>query len=429
MRNYSILSILFLAACGGAVEQRSGSPAPVSSQTPPVASVPSNPMPPSQPPIPPQPRGPYAGAVGTTDVSILYPLPGVGTAADLVAPSALGNHGVLLSRDAFSGATKPIGGDHLDRVRGVESSNYDALRVVGVRFEPLSKRNPGQVVPEVRLVLQGIYTPSPVKGQAQAPEAADGALHAVYELPDRAEFDAMMEEILTLKKANGDLALQELTVHPILTAQGLSGTFATGLRNIVLSHVGDSRLKRITFFDHNMDPDSDGWQFGQSEKFGQTWSTVKIPLANAMSQTVISAGFSDPSASLSLGFENKSSPAGVELLVSSERKTATDAARRLAYDNAIKIQNPMTFHAETIDCGNCHMAESARKIGESEFGFSPAAGAFTHPRSLARVDERKGTNNLHAFGYFGREISIMQRTANESVLAAEEVERALKIAK
>jgi hypothetical protein len=427
MRNTTLPLLILVAACGGTVEQRTGDASPASSvtATAPTGSTPVDP--PSTPPIPPQPRGPYTGAVGTTDVSILYPLPEGGT--DLVSASSVGNHGELLSATAFSAATKAIGGTSLDRTTTPTRSNYAALRIVGIRFEPLSQRVPGQKLPEVRLILQGVYTPDPVQGRAQPSEAADGALHAIYELPNRAEFDAMMEEVLTLKKANGDLALQELTVHPILKAQGLAGAFATGLRNIVLSHVGESRLKRITFFDHNMDPDSDAWTFGQAEKVGATWSTLQIPLANADEQTVISAGFRDPSAPLTIGFISKPNPTGVELLVGSARSAATDAARRLAYDNALKIQNPQTFHAETMDCGNCHMAESARKIGESEFGFSPSIAAFTHTRSLARVDERKGTNNLHAFGYFGREISIMQRTANESVLVAEEVERAFKPAK
>ncbi len=88
---------------------------------------------------------------------------------------------------------------------------------------------------------------------------------------------------------------------------------------------------------------------------------------------------------------------------------------------ALRVQNPTLHSAETMDCANCHLAEGARRIGESTFGLSTAS-AFQHARSLARVDERTSVTNLHAFSYLHRQVSIMQRTANESAMVADRLE-------
>jgi hypothetical protein len=96
-----------------------------------------------------------------------------------------------------------------------------------------------------------------------------------------------------------------------------------------------------------------------------------------------------------------------------------------AFNAALRVQNPLIHSAITTDCANCHLAEGAVRIGEAQYGFGPGP-AFTHPRSLARVDQRTSVTNLHAFGYLGRQVSIMQRTANESVLVAAALEAKIK---
>jgi hypothetical protein len=118
-----------------------------------------------------------------------------------------------------------------------------------------------------------------------------------------------------------------------------------------------------------------------------------------------------------------SSPAAdsVALLVSSGRPapgSPTAATLESTLEAALRVENPTVHNAETTSCANCHLAEGARRIGETVYGL-PATNAFTHARSLARKDERTSVTNLHAFGYLHRQVSIMQRTANESVLAAD----------
>ena len=79
----------------------------------------------------------------------------------------------------------------------------------------------------------------------------------------------------------------------------------------------------------------------------------------------------------------------------------------------------------TTGCANCHLAEGARRNGTADYGFG-GGQSFTHTRSLAYVREEKTITNLHAFGYLDHKVSVMQRTANESVLVAERMEAMVK---
>ena len=62
--------------------------------------------------------------------------------------------------------------------------------------------------------------------------------------------------------------------------------------------------------------------------------------------------------------------------------------------------------AETTACINCHLAEGARRMGESVYRFSAGRELFASARKLGRKDERTSVTNLHAFGYLHRQVSI-----------------------
>ncbi len=365
-------------------------------------------------PIPPQPKGPYTGLVGTTDVSILYPLPGAGEIATFVRPSEVGNHGPLFAATDFT--TVLSGHTALERTSSSPASGYANLGLVGVRLDPCSaRRGPRTCTSEVRLVLQALDT------TMTGTTALDGALHIVYDVPE-AELLDMAQEILTLKKAHGDLALQELAPHPILASQGLGGAFATGLRSIVLFHLGSERVARATAFDHNMDPDSDGWNFVSFERVGGALSPHMIPFHKSNQQTVAGS----PATTENLVTESHATlfsaggPDDVQAILSPARtETGITPDMRASFAAALRVEDPTVHNAETTTCGNCHLAEGATRIGKG-FGLSDA-GAFTSPRSLARVDQRTSVTNLHAFGYLGKQVSIMQRTANESVQVADRI--------
>ncbi len=428
----SILLVAAAAAACGVTEPGSG-PATNPPAEGPGVDAPAGPGT-KKPVIPPQPVGPYTGVVGTTDVSILYPLPLAGASKEFVRPTEAGNHGALLPRAVFDAA---FPGGSVDRVDSDPPSGYPQLGVVSLRLDPCSARGAPPVAPgaphacrsEVRVVFQPLYDKAagaeddPAAGAA----ATDGGLHVTYDVSD-AELVVMMKQILTLKKDNGDLALQELAPHPILTGQGLGGPFARGLRAILLEHLGDTRIGRVTFFDHNFDPDSDGWTFGILERSGGTLTAGTIPLTQSPTTTVAGTSVKGPMAeSSAFLFSPVSQPDSVDPLVDSDRPAAGApgaSSLQATLDAALKVQNPRLHTSESTDCANCHLAEGARRLGEDVYGLSGTG--FTHPRSLARRDERASVTNLHAFGYLHRQVAIMQRTANESVIVADQMEARVK---
>ncbi len=423
----SLTSALLLAiACGGATTSESGSSsggaAPGPSGTPTAAPTTTPTPTPVRPAVEPQPPiGAFTPAVSTNDVSILYPLPEAGSAADYVPASETTNYGELLPRAALDAV---LTARRLEQTDGVHPSGYDALRLVSLRLDPCSARGNAGCHSEVRAVFQALYrNTQATAGDPQLGLAAtDGGVHVMYDVPD-VELVSMMKEILTLKKANGDASVDTLGPHPILASQGPSGAFAAGLRKIVRFHLGADRATRITFFDHNFNPEMDGWTFGVSDRVGATFVAVDIPLAKEKHQLV--SGSPNVGTLLSTSADGSGIDAvdRVDALVTGGRSTVppVSPAVAAAMTAALRVQNPTVHDAETMDCANCHLAEGARRIGEGVFGLSTAS-AFQHARSLAHVDERTSVTNLHAFGYLHRQVSIMQRTANESVIVAERME-------
>lgn len=422
----SLLLALSVAACGAGVVVEPIGGGPPADPAAPVVTPPVTPA----TPIPKAPIGPYTGLVGTTDVSILYPLPAKGESTDFVRPSEPATHGALLTEASFA-TVVPAG--RLDRVGVANASGYAQLALVSLRLDPCSARAGAGCTSEVRAAFQAIYERTTV-GEDGDPTlgsaATDGALHVVYDVPE-AELVVMMKQLLTLKQAQGGLALQELGPHPILVKQGLGGAFAQGLRVIVLEHLGSDRIGRITAFDHNFEPDSDGWGFTIFDKTSSGLTASKIPLLDRQGELLSgSSALHGPLADSSAGDSRVGQADSVgPLVVGSAARPAVGspgaAALAATFAVALRVQNPKLTNAETTNCGNCHLAEGARLVGESVYGFSPAA-AFTSSRSLAYRTERLSVTNLHAFGYLERKISIMQRTANESVLVADAMEQKVK---
>ncbi|MBS2016431.1 MAG: hypothetical protein JST00_26335 [Deltaproteobacteria bacterium] len=418
----SVLALVSAAACGGAAEMPStGSPPSLGTPIDPPSTSPAGPgtgpTTPSKPPIPAQPTGPYSGLVGTTDVSILYPLPSSGEVTSLVRPSAIGNHGALFSESLFDSVLGS--GGHLERTSSAFPSGYSALAVIGVRLDPCGVRKQPGCASEVRLVLQAIANDS--SASPPGPVALDGGVHVIYEVPAD-ELVTMQQEILFLKSNNGDVATHELGVHPILKAQGLGGAFAEGLRNILLFHLGDARVAKVTFFDHNMDRESDGWLFANFVRSGATMVQENIPLTTSSHDLLAGTSAVAKPISSSRVFESsREIPDDVTAMVASG--TTAEPARVAAFEAALRVENPLRHTAETTTCVNCHLAQGATALGD--LMMLDRSSAFTHARSLARVDQRTSVTNLHAFGYLGRQISVMQRTANESVRVAEAMHAAV----
>jgi hypothetical protein len=108
-----------------------------------------------------------------------------------------------------------------------------------------------------------------------------------------------------------------------------------------------------------------------------------------------------------------------------EADQASATKLKAAYTSALKIQNPGMHSPDTIDCVSCHTATSARiwaeKNKDQKPDGNPAAFATTWNVKLTKSPRAEAPNNLHSFGYHFGDVSISQRTANESAVVADYV--------
>jgi hypothetical protein len=358
------------------------------------------------------------GNLTTNDVSILYPLPPIGTPSaaepDFIKPGEVGNHGPLLAAESYRATIDrrfPSGLDHASAAH--RGSGYDSLALIALRATPCSDYSPQEkCVDQIAAVFQ-VAEVSPAKET----RILDGAIHVIYELPAD-EMTVFLGELATLVSAQALPGSAILQPHPILAQQGLHGPFARGLRGLVLYHLGDARIARLTVFDHNFDLDQNGWTFAKfardrtRDPKNLEFALQSIPTTDSASQTIGGSSAQERVLEQSSAFIVGLRPEqdDVTPLVMVNRHSFTDAVLRGAFTSALRLEEPSSFTPNTTSCANCHLAEGAKRIGRDRFGFPDSDLA----RVVGRVDERTSTSNLHAFGYLGRQVSIMQRTANES---------------
>lgn len=418
----ALVLALSAAACGGLASvpsEPSGSSAPAPDGPPAASPTGDAPAETAPRPIPEPTTTPYTGLVGTTDVSILYPLPASGPLVGLLEASATGNHGPLLPRAFVDAALSERRG----RLDANVPSGYAELRLVGLRLDPCAPREGAACASEVRAVFQAIARDATLSWGA-----VDGGFHVLYDVPSD-DLVAMLRQILSRKAENGNLATEELGPHPILAAQGLTGAFARGLSDIVRYHLGGARVRRVTMFDHDGDPEGHGWTFRAFEAGGDG-APVAIPLPHLGEATQEHVGGGEPevepdaSGHLAMtsvfGDGTTGGPDAVLPVYARPWEPGQPAAPAdvALHGAALRVQDPTKHDATTTTCVNCHLADSAARLGAERFGLSTAP-TFASPRPLGRVDRRGSVTNLHAFGWLGQQPAVMQRTANESALVAE----------
>jgi hypothetical protein len=320
--------------------------------------------------------GPFDRRVDAADVSILYPLTSGTSRDDLIRADEMATYGQLLPELVVAGNPYPL---------DTQGGFYADMRLISLRIDPCSAR--GGCSPEIRAVYQPILT------TAGGTVAADGAIHVFYAMPAD-ELVVVVEQILALKKAHGAGVAYpvELGPQPVLVATGLSGEYARGLHEVWLSHLGAQRIARVTFMLHIF-PDEDAWELVRFDRQGDALVPVAISHTQDAKQLLFGA-------------------------------SALVAEITTAFAQAIDAQDPRTHDSESIDCGSCHLAEGARRVGTDAYGLT-VTGGFTSSRSLAYRRDTIAVTNFHAFGYLGTAVSVAQRTANESAVVADRVQSAL----
>ncbi len=345
------------------------------------------------------------------DVSVLFPAT---DGAALWPASMPTTSGPLLPREAFD-----LNGRSLVR-EVADDAEYDALRVVGMRFDPCFQYSLGGACePQVRLVLQ---VPLPSTGGSV--DFADGAVHALYALTPAA-FEAAIAGLVTaVADTSADAASSAATpldVHPTLLREGIGGPFGRALANVAKTHLGAATLTRITFMTRTSAA-AGQWQFSgfeildgrdnsnptrlEGERLviagvGVTMQNVTrdrhIPEADHIFVYTVHPLFGDK--------DGRLGASGVYLA-----KASSDVQQRV-HGWALRQESPASHVPDTTDCASCHIANHVGRRLESLVADLPQE-ANRPPR--ATFPAETDADNLRAFGYFGRHPQVAQRTANET---------------
>jgi hypothetical protein len=348
------------------------------------------------------------------DVSVLLPLARTREeTAEYLAASTAARGGELLPRAVYEAAFGPPG--KLQSGGTPAAPRHADLRLVGFRFDPCFAHL-GPVDAEtacdnqVRLVFQTFSKPG---------YADDTAVPAFYAL-ERDELAAAIDEMIALR---GDARLGPLGPHPLVAEEGLAGHTHDALAAVVTRYAGAANLTRITEF--TTSGLGTAWNFSGVEVLPEGTKRIDLVHVPAGSEVVaFFRGFTPGK----LGGEPPFSPASsappednMQLLGNQTwAERAPAAERELAFDAAVRIENPTLHTPETTDCASCHAAAPARAlVGEAILGLADdgldfvADGRFVPEDDLAELP-LDATVSMHMFSYKGATPSIHRRTVHES---------------
>lgn len=351
------------------------------------------------------------GGLDLNDVSWLFPLPVTSNA--LLSLDSSGPRGALLPRALYDGlpAMLPDG----------DAGVYGDFRVIGARVDPCfpTDAQGSGCRKQLRLVAQ------PVTYDLLLPSTQDATIHLFFDLGDAdwADVRTTVDELHAL--ANGATRGKPLDVHPVLKAQGLNGAYATKLKSLITRLCGAQTLTRVAFM--RLVQADLAWSFGAFDVRDGALADDTIPRLDALQVQGVQEFGND---AFRNGDLQPAAPGDqlVTLLSESELRLTDERTLQRAITSALRIENPHLESPKTIDCGSCHVASRALSNAKAErqVDTSGYAEQFTTEGrfDLSRVDTvGNDPRALRAFGYFGAQSALSQRTINESAVIAAQLTR------
>lgn len=348
---------------------------------------------------------PAALPLGLNDVSVLLPFPGNSDPPGYLSAADAGPHGELLPQDVFDAVpTFPV--------TPSQGLVYERMRVLGIRFDGCSG-GVGRCEPEIRLVMQPLGNTL----------VRDSALHLFYRL-DQEQMADVVAGLRSLRALAPETAVEApLGVHPSLVAQGVEGAYGAALRDLVLAHAGDDNLVRMTFF-LRAPPVNEVWFFGGFDRDGESLTAMDVVGIGTDPQRVILTKTGD-------GYEYDLTPRGLSpedgsaLYSSAAADAATEEERVAAFASYLRVANPEVYVPDHLPCAGCHLATYVTSEATRRFGLDASTfeERFTSSRDLSMQGGAAGNpSSLRAFGWFGDQPMIAQRTINESAAVADDLE-------
>lgn len=343
--------------------------------------------------------------LGLNDLTVLLPLPGVGTPS-LVAPAT------LVPNDLWQRLVVEPGDVFTD---------FDSLRVAAVRFDLCDRVTTGPCPSDadgrLRLVLQTTFP----NGESSAPTFADTALHAFYPIP-RAELAGVVAELRRLA------VLQDRPASPLEVNVALAdptSQYAVGLQALVARYADGERIVRLTLFSQLSISAALNWVFRGEERATPTEPFVVMPIADIDGPFQRALLLGDTSFQVT---PTADAPAGLALALSSSAFAAAGQSdQRGALEALAAIDDPRAHTPTSVQCVACHVttvllplraARAGVDVATLDAGFRADDETLDlEPPNLPMFDR-----TLRALGYLGDVPLVSQRVVHETAVVLAEIE-------
>lgn len=352
------------------------------------------------------------------DVSYLMPLPQSIHDDKLLKIDSVGKSGPMLPENLINKI--PLLSFKQER----EESNR-LLRALAIRIDPcFPLPTPQSCQAQVRLVWQPLEL-SP----RQQVRTIDAALHSFYVLTEE-EFKSLLKDLEAWKKKNSiNTRGLPLQIHPAWV-EGTEASSLAEFLSIIKKYIGLGNLTRITAM--ILRGNADMWAFAGFEV--RENDIVMFPVArlgDRLSQAFVNLAVpADHFAGGGISPQPRGADTLNKITAESVLVETGEADTIIAEAQAVyRVENPHRYTPESMDCVSCHVARPALQWvlnKRPELKVDQIWNEEIYRNSKYNLDNVSpqlwNTQNIRAFGYFGKDISISQRAINESAEVADLVQ-------
>jgi hypothetical protein len=254
----------------------------------------------------------------------------------------------------------------------------------------------------------------------------DSALPTFHDLTET-EFKALVTELSELKTSQPQhtYGFLQLGVHPLMQMQGMTGPFATKVKELLLKYAGRQNLKRVAFMSFNTQLER--WTFGGFDMVNGLLKPGTIVVTGGAKQSVTAdVGIVDDALAATMAPANQQLDSVVPLLKSAAFRDLPPTQKDDVVRHVFRIENPTVHSGESIDCASCHVVHHGFKAA-LDGGYSPSdavlAERYVSPTfgnfGMMASEPGAALFSMRAFGYTVSAPVVSQRIVNEAAAAVD----------
>lgn len=280
---------------------------------------------------------------------------------------------------------------------------------------------------QIRMVWQ------PVLEEDGVITTVDAAFHSFYVLTDE-EFTSLLQDLKSWKKkyqkCDSSASTEALDIHPYWKHDKDESQALLDFNTVITKYAGQKNLTRVTVM--VLRRMNDVWGFLGAEVKEGKLELGAIPRLDGKTSQMFFNSLRD--INQYVGAMMNPSPLKPEANLNTFINKATNAEIFTEQElignlqSAFAIENPNLFNPESMDCVNCHIAQSSRewlsaKITSTTIIDQNLFSAFKYTNANYNLENKStqvfNTHQLRGVGYFGQNLAISQRVINESAVVAE----------